>query len=88
MCEDFPYCGHEGRDGDCEGGLLDYFIEKWYEPMPPIPAMHILTGNVGEVQDVMTDDDGVPMFYFQDHDRPSAAGWHYQSSLYIAGDVS
>lgn len=53
--------------------------------MTNIAAAHIRTGHVGEIQDEMKDFRGWTLFYFEDHARPSAAGWYYSSELEIPG---
>lgn len=48
-------------------------------------ATHIKSGHTGEIQDEFTFDDGRHLFYFEDHTRPTAAGWYPLSALTIEG---
>lgn len=54
-----------------------------------IPATHITSGHTGEVQqmDQFVDANGCTRtrFYFEDHARPTVAGWYYSAALVIPG---
>ena len=55
----------------------------------PIAATHIASGHTGEVQDMdqYVDANGrtVTRWYFEDHARPTVAGWYYSKHLIIPG---
>lgn len=55
--------------------------------MQNIPATHTASGHEGEIQQVnwYEDHNGVfrVQFYFEDHARPTAAGWYPSSALVI-----
>lgn len=48
-------------------------------------AKHIKSDHEGEIQDEMKDWRGHTLFYFEDHARPTAAGWYYSRELEIPG---
>lgn len=48
-----------------------------------ITATHIKSGHTGEIQDEMSALNGQPLFYFEDHARPTASGWYYSRELEI-----
>lgn len=51
-----------------------------------IRATHIRSGHVGEVQDEKKDPlRGWTLFYFEDHARPTVAGWYLSHELEIPG---
>lgn len=46
------------------------------------PARHVASGVLGEVQDIMwSDENGDLSVYFEDHARPSRAGWYLDSEI-------
>lgn len=52
-------------------------------------ATHIKSGHTGEIQDTqtVTTNTGrtVTVYYFEDHARPTAAGWYQSRDLIIPG---
>lgn len=53
--------------------------------MKALSATHIKSGRTGEVQDERKDFRGWSIFYFEDHARPTVAGWYYSHELEIPG---
>ena len=52
-------------------------------------ATHKLSGRNGEIQDTLTDTTPtgreMTLYYFEDHARPTVAGWYYAHELHIPG---
>lgn len=49
-------------------------------------AKHIKSGHEGEIQDTYVSDyTGETVYYFEDHARPTVAGWYFGRDLAIPG---
>lgn len=51
----------------------------------PMKATHKKSGHIGEIQDVTEGAGGLTIYYFEDHQRPTVAGWYHLGDLSVPG---